>query len=194
MRFLHWIAGLVLAVELPVPIYWLVLHGGIGFWRGRGRTAYGVAVGAAWGLGGWALYHFLRPQLFAATARPLWAIVAGVVLMGADVGVFSLVDAQLGGRRLVGQAELTRSGELAASGLYSRVRHPRYLGMMLGVLGVCLLAGSGRLWLVAAAWWVAALAIIGLEERELRNRFGAAYAAYAERVPALLPLRFGGGK
>ena len=53
MRFLHWFAGLVLAVELPVPIYWLVLHGGIGFWRGRGRAPYWVAVGAAWGLGGW---------------------------------------------------------------------------------------------------------------------------------------------
>jgi protein-S-isoprenylcysteine O-methyltransferase Ste14 len=194
MRFLHWFAGLVLAVELPVPIYWLVLHGGIGFWRGRGRAAYGVAVGAAWGLGGWMLYHFLRPQLFAAMDRPLWAIVAGVVLMGADVAVFSIVETQLGGRRLVGQAELTRSGELAASGLYARVRHPRYLGMMLGVLGVCLLAGSRQMWLVAAVWWVAALAIIRLEERELRNRFGAAYAAYAARVPALLPLRFGAGK
>ena len=194
MRFLHWFAALVLVVELPVPIYWLIMHGGIGFWRGRGRTAYWVAVGAAWGLGGWMLFHFLRPGLFAATDRPLWSIVAGVLLMGADVAILFIVEAEMGGRRLVGQAELTRSGELAVSGLYSHVRHPRYLGMMLGVLGVCLLAGSMKMWLVAAVWWVAALVIIGLEERELRSRFGAAYAAYAERVPALLPIRLGAGK
>ena len=150
---------------------------------------YLVAVGAAWGLGGWMLYHF-RTQLLAATDRPIWAVVSGVVLMVADVAILSIVETELGGRRLVGQAELTRSGELAVRGLYARVRHPRYLGMMLGVLGACLLAGSRPLWLVAALWWIAALIIIRLEECELRNRFGAAYAAYAERVPALLPVRF----
>jgi len=195
MRFLHWFAGLVLVVELPVPIYWLVLHGGLGFWRkrDRGRLPYWLAAGAAWGVGGWMLYHF-RANLFAAGDRPLWAILASVLLMGADVAILFIVETQLGGRRLVGQAELTGSGELAETGLYAWVRHPRYLGMMMGVLGVCLLAGSRQLWLVAAVWWIAALAIIGLEERELRGRFGAAYAAYAKRVPALLPVRFGARK
>ena len=194
MRSIHWFAGLVLAIELPVPIYWLVVHGGIRFWRGRGRAAYWAGVGAAWGLGGWLLYHFLRPQLFAAKDRPLWAVAAGVALMIADVAIFSIAESELGGRRLVGQAELTGSGEVATRGLYAHARHPRYLGMMLGVLGVCVLAGSTPLWIVSALWWLATLAIIRLEERELRNRFGAAYAAYAKRVPALLPIRSGGTK
>ena len=72
MRILHWLAGLILFVEVPVPVYWLVMHGGIGFWRkrDRGRLPYWVAVSAAWGLGGWLLYRFLSPQLFAATDRP----------------------------------------------------------------------------------------------------------------------------
>jgi protein-S-isoprenylcysteine O-methyltransferase Ste14 len=192
MRFIHWFAGLVLAIELPVPIYWLVVHGGIRFWRGRGHAAYWVGVGAAWGLGGWLLYHFLRPQLFAAADRPLWAVVAGATLMIVDVAIFSIAESELGGRRLVGQAELTGTGEVAPRGLYAHVRHPRYLGMILGVLGVCVLAGSTGLWIVSGLWWFATLAIIRLEERELRSRFGAAYAAYAQRVPALLPLRFGG--
>jgi protein-S-isoprenylcysteine O-methyltransferase Ste14 len=56
-------------------------------------------------------------------------------------------------------------------------------------LGVCLVAGSRQLWLVAAVWWIAARVMIGIEERELRDRFGAAYTAYATRVPALLPVR-----
>jgi len=191
MTFLHWFAGLILAVELPVPIYWLVMHGGIAYWRrrDRGRLPYWVAVAAAWGLGGWLLYHYLRPQLFAATDRPMWAMVTGALLMFADVAIFAIAESELGGRRLVGQAELSAKGELAVRGLYAHVRHPRYLGMMLGVLGVCILAGSQRLWIVAVAWWIAALAIIRIEERELRERFGPPYAAYAERVPMLLPLR-----
>jgi protein-S-isoprenylcysteine O-methyltransferase Ste14 len=196
MTFLHWFAGLILAVELPVPIYWLVMHGGIGFWRRRdgGRLPYWVAVGAAWGLGGWLLYHFLRPQLFAATDRPAWSIATGAALMLADVAIFAIAESELGGRRLVGQAELAAKGELAVRGLYAHMRHPRYLGMMLGVLGSCALTGSQRLWIVSAVWWIAALGIIRIEERELRERFGAAYEAYAERVPELLPLRFSARK
>jgi protein-S-isoprenylcysteine O-methyltransferase Ste14 len=63
--------------------------------------------------------------------------------------------------------------------------------MMAAVLGGCVLVGSPTLWVVGGVWLVAALGIIRLEERELRRRFGAAYAAYAQRVPALWPLRFG---
>jgi protein-S-isoprenylcysteine O-methyltransferase Ste14 len=189
MKILHWFAWLVLTVELPVPVYWLIFHGAIRFWRGRGRAAYWVAVGCAWGVGGWTLYHF-RAQLWTVTDRPPWAILAGAVLIGADIAILVIVETQLGGRRLVGQAELAGDGELFVGGLYARVRHPRYLGMILGVLGVCLLAASQLLWMVAALWWIAALVIIWLEERELRARFGAAYIAYAQRVPALLPLLF----
>jgi protein-S-isoprenylcysteine O-methyltransferase Ste14 len=196
MRLLHWFAGLILSVELPVPIYWLVIHGGIAFWRKRncGRLPYWVAVGAAWGLGGCLLYRFLRPQLFAATDRPAWSLIAGAALLLADVAIFSIAESELGGRRLVGQAELSAKGELAVRGMYAHMRHPRYLGMMLGVLGACVLAGSQRLWIVSAVWWIAAMVIIRIEERELRRRFGAAYAAYAERVPMLLPLRFASGR
>src|SRR3990170_3299547 len=172
MGILHWFAGIILAIELPVPIYWLVMHGGISFWRkrDRGRLPYWVAVSAAWGAGGWALYHFLRPGLFAAE-RPGWAIVAGTVLLLSDVAIFAIAESELGGRRLVGQAELSAKGELAMRGMYAHVRHPRYLGMMLGVLGVCVLAGSARLWAVAGVWCVATLAMIRIEEGELRERF-----------------------
>jgi protein-S-isoprenylcysteine O-methyltransferase Ste14 len=194
MRFLHWFGGMILAIELPVPLYWLVMHGAIGFWRRRERGRLPYSVGAAWGAGGWALYHFLRPGLFAATDRPGWAVAIGAALMFADVAIFAIAELEMGGRRLVGQAELAAKGELAVRGLYAHIRHPRYLGMMLGVLGACVLAGSERLWIVAAVWWIAALAIIRIEERELRERFGAAYGAYAARVPMLLPVRFAAGR
>jgi protein-S-isoprenylcysteine O-methyltransferase Ste14 len=68
------------------------------------------------------------------------------------------------------------------------VRHPRYLGMILAVLGASLLGGSQTLWAVFAIWLAIVLAMIWIEDRELRLRFGPAYAAYAQRVPALLPL------
>jgi len=188
MRFLHAVAGLILFVELPIPIYWLILHPFNSFWRNRVRAAFWIAGLTAWTSGGVLLWIY-RPLLLSA-ARPSWnAIAAGLVLIGIEVYLFLRVERELGSRRLVGHAELTGTGEMFTGGLYAHLRHPRYSGMFCAVVGAALLGGSLRLWAVLAAWWVLALIVIRLEERELDARFGPAYAAYRKRVPALLPFR-----
>ncbi len=193
MRALHRLAFVVLAFEMPVPFYWLVLHGGVEFWRKSARLGYLCAVLIAWGGVDSLLFHFradlFRDPLIGPGAPPSWAILTGLLLIGADAILLTIVEMELGGHRLVGHAELTGRGEMTANSLYAWVRHPRYLGMILAVLGACLLGGSPQLWIVAAFWLLIALATIWLEERELRVRFGPAYIAYARRVPALLPLR-----
>ena len=193
MRALQRLAFVVLAFEMPVPFYWLVLHGGVDFWRKRSRVGYLCAVLIAWGGVGSLLYHFraqlFRDPLIGSGAPPVWAIVAGLLMIAADAVLLTTVEMELGGHRLVGHAELTGRGEMTASSLYAWVRHPRYLGMILAVFGACLLGGSVQLWIAATVWLLIALAMIRLEERELRARFGSTYIAYAQRVPALLPLR-----
>lgn len=188
MRFLHPVAGFVLFFELPIPIYWLIIHPFNSFWRNRVRAAFWVAGLTAWIAGGVLLWIF-RPLLLAA-ARPSWvAIAAGLILIGVEVYLFLRVERELGTRRLVGHAELTGTGEMFTGGLYAHVRHPRYTGMFCAVVGAALLAGSLRLWAVLGVWWLLALAVIRLEERELAARFGPAYVAYRKRVPAFLPFR-----
>ena len=191
MSALHRLAFVVLAFEMPVPFYWLVLHVGVDFWRKRSRVGYLCAVLVAWGGVGSLLYHFraqlFRDPLIGSGAPPVWAIVAGLLMIAADAVLLTTVELELGGHRLVGHAELTGRGEMTAGSLYAWVRHPRYLGMILAVLGACLLGGSVQLWIAATVWLFIALAMIRLEERELRARFGSAYIAYAQRVPALLP-------
>src|ERR1700730_2926293 len=188
MRFLHAVAGFVLFFEIPIPIYWLIIHPFNSFWRNRVRAAFWVAGLTAWTAGG-ALLWIFRPLLLAA-ARPSWvAIAAGFTLIGVEIYLFVRVERELGSRRLVGHAELTGTGEMFTGGLYAHVRHPRYTGMFCAVVGAALLAGSLRLWAVLALWWMLALAVIRLEERELAARFGTAYVAYRKRVPAFLPFR-----
>jgi len=188
MRFLHAVAGFILFFELPIPIYWLIIHPFNSFWRNRICAAFWVAGLTAWTSGGVLLWIY-RPLLLSA-ARPSWvAIAAGLVLIGIEVYLFLRVERELGSRRLVGHAELTGTGEMFTGGLYAHVRHPRYSGMFCAVVGATLFGGTLRLWAVLAAWWVLALVVIRLEERELDARFGAAYAAYRKRVPALLPFR-----
>ena len=188
MKFLDWVAAVVLALQFPIPIFWLVVHPLIHFWRRHGKAGYWLAGLPAW-FGVAALLYAFYDRLFASAQAPAWAIALGFALIAADGYVLYRVERELGARRLVGQAEMEGGGELATTGVYARVRHPRYTGMMLSVLGACLMAGTLLLWVVAAVWWVLVLAAVTLEERELRARFGVAYDAYSRRVPRFLPFR-----
>jgi len=188
MRFLHVVAGFVLFFELPIPIYWLILHPFNSFWRSHIRAAFWFAGVTAWTCGGAALWFF-RHSLLAAS-RPSWfAIAAGFSLIAVEGYLFVRVERELGSRRLVGHAELTGTGEMFSGGLYAHVRHPRYAGMFSALLGAALLAGTLLLWIVLALWWPFALIVIRLEELELAARFGPTYEEYRKRVPAFLPFR-----
>ena len=181
------IAIFVLAFEMPVPAYWLILHQPVSFWRKHVRAAFPVAVLTAWGIVDFLLYRF-HLELFRRDSVS-WLALLGLVLIGVDVFTFIKSEAVLGGRRIVGHSELAGSRELIARGLYTRVRHPRYLGMMSGVLGACLIIALPPLWAASLVWLFLALLTIRAEELELHARLGPAYAAYSERVPALLPFR-----
>lgn len=193
MRALHILSAIVIGFEMPVPIYWLILHAPVNFWRRHVRPSYWVAILGAWGVGDWLLYYFRAPLFHGAAfpvgISPFWMRALGLALIAVDIFTLTSVEMELGGSRLVGHAELTGRGQLATRGLYTRVRHPRYLGMMAGVMGGCLLVGTLPMWVLGMLWLVLALGTIQLEERELRVRFGNAYAEYAARVPALLPFR-----
>jgi protein-S-isoprenylcysteine O-methyltransferase Ste14 len=188
MHFLHAVAGFVLFFELPIPIYWLILHPFNSFWRRRVRAAFWFAGLTAWSCGGVVLWHF-RHVLLTVT-RPAWlTIVVGCALIAVEGYLFVRVERELGSRRLVGHTELTGTGEMFSGGLYAHVRHPRYAGMFSAVVGAALLAGTPSLWIVLVVWLPFALVVIRLEEKELAARFGPDYEAYRKRVPAFLPFQ-----
>jgi protein-S-isoprenylcysteine O-methyltransferase Ste14 len=188
MRFLRTVAGFVLFFELPIPIYWLILHPFNSFWRSRIRTAFWFAGLSAWTCGGMLLW-VSRHSLLAAS-RPSWlAIVPGFALISLEGYLLVRVERELGSRRLVGHAELTGKGEMFSGGLYAHVRHPRYAGMFAALLGAALLAGAPLLWIVLSLWCPFAVFVIRLEEVELTARFGSGYEEYRKRVPAFFPFR-----
>jgi len=83
--------------------------------------------------------------------------------------------------------EAQRSGRLAVSGSYARLRHPQYAGLLLVMLGFLLqwptLATLAMFPVLVLVYRRLAIA----EEREVRQRFGAAWDAYAARTPTFLP-------
>jgi protein-S-isoprenylcysteine O-methyltransferase Ste14 len=126
-------------------------------------------------------------ELFRADRPPVWGIIAGFALIVLELWIFRRVHRDLGGERLVGQTELSGGGEIVHRGIYARMRHPRYTGSLLAIVGACILAGTRATWLVAAAWLVLMRIAIALEEREMHDRFGASYEQYCRLVPRFVP-------
>ena len=122
-----WLAALVLFLNLPIPLYWFVVHPRVGFWRRHRKAAYITGLLFSWPpvTGAMAVY---RHELFRPSWPSVWAMVAGLVLIAFEGWIFWRVRRDLGGARLVGQTELSGGGELAQHGIYARIRHPRYVG------------------------------------------------------------------
>lgn len=186
MSSLGWIAAIVLFLQLPIPLYWFVMHPQVNYWRQRQKAGYITGVLLSW-LPVTILIVIFRRELFRADWPPRWEIIAGFTLIAIEAWIFWRVNRDLGARRLVGQTELSGGGEIVHRGIYALIRHPRYIGSFIAILGACLLAATRVMWVVAAVWLVLTRIAIALEERELRNRFGAAYDEYCRRVPRFVP-------
>jgi protein-S-isoprenylcysteine O-methyltransferase Ste14 len=110
----------------------------------------------------------------------------GVVLFAAGCAlriwpVFVLGD------RFSGLVAIQPGHRLVTSGVYGVIRHPSYLGLLVGSLGWGLAFRAGAGVLLAALLIPPLLARIGAEERLLREQFGAEYDAYRARTSRLLP-------
>lgn len=188
MTALGWLAAVVLFLQLPIPLFWFVVHPRVNFWRRHQAAGYITGVILSWGPVTACLILFRR-ELFRFNWPPAWSILIGLVLIIFEGWIFWRVKRDLGAARLVGKTELSGGGELVNMGIYARIRHPRYVGSLIAILGACFLAGARVMWIIAGVWWLLTLLAIALEERELRARFGAAYEEYCRRVPRFLPLR-----
>ncbi len=78
-------------------------------------------------------------------------------------------------------------GELVKEGIYSRIRHPQYLGILLIASGFLIQWPSLT---TLFMWPILILAYYKLamrEERELERQFGEEFLEYREKVPAFIP-------
>ena len=188
MTFLGWIAAAVLFLQLPIPLFWFVVHPRVNFWRRHQMAGYLTGGLLSWGPVTVCLILF-RHDLFRRDWPPAWGVMVGLALIVFEGWIFWRVKRDLGAARLVGKTELSGGGEVVHRGIYARLRHPRYVGSFIAILGACFLAGTRGMWIVAAVWTLLTLLAIAMEERELRTRFGAAYEEYCRRVPRFFPLR-----
>lgn len=182
-----WLAAVVLFLQLPIPLYWFVVHPFRAYWKRHPRAVYVVGLSCSWLPVTVALVAFHR-ELFTHSWPSSGALTAGISLIVLEVWVFWRVHRDLGTARLVGKTELAGTGEIERGGIYSRMRHPRYTASFLAIVGACLLAGTKEVWAAAATWLLLMSVVIAFEEREMHARFGVAYEDYCNKVPRFWPL------
>lgn len=128
---------------------------------------------------------WLTARFLPVSQRSFWAACGALLTL---VGLLFTVWARIYiGRNWSGVVTIKADHELVTGGPYGLVRHPIYSGLTLAFIGSALAVGEWRGVLAVILALSAIAHRIRVEERFMREQFGAAYEAYAQRVRALIP-------
>ena len=191
MNTARYVVALMIVVAMPLAVgYWFLIHPFIAFWRKLGRAPTFTIVFGLWVMSAYGIVQMADTILSIefGTNYFLWPL--ALVLYGVSVRIEIACRKHLKFKTLVGAPELAsdgRGGELLSEGIYGRVRHPRYVSIMLGITAFALFANYLASYILLPLSAVGLYLVTVLEERELRARFGDEYVRYSERVPRFFP-------
>ncbi len=119
---------------------------------------------------------------------PFGVVLATLLLVG-GLGLYTAAIVALG-ERFTDRVDLVAGHRLETAGIYARVRHPGYLGILLLALGYTIAFGSVLGLLAGGAALYGALRLrIRVEDAALEEALGEPYRAWRARTGALWPRR-----
>jgi protein-S-isoprenylcysteine O-methyltransferase Ste14 len=198
MNTVRYLLAAFLVISLPpLFLYWLLIHPFVDFWRGKGigatYTAVLTIIGAAM-VGLFSIRHDLLTADFGTNYLLLTLGVLSLILSGL---MRFAIQKHLSIKTLLGFPEIAPDRfprELITDGIYARMRHPRYVQLLMALTGYALIANYLAAYLAVALWVPGVYLIALLEEKELRAHFGDIYDEYCLKVPRFLPKLRGDSK
>ena len=127
---------------------------------------------------GWLDYRLLP------NAPARW--IAGLALTAFGIGLSIWARLTLGSN-WSGVVTLKKGHELIRAGLYRRIRHPIYAGVLLGMIGTAMIRGHLRGWLGFAVVWATFYFKARREERFLHEEFGQGFEEHKRNTGMFLP-------
>lgn len=195
METVRYYFAFALLCGLPyVIIGWSIIHPLARFWRRIG--GYYASILSFSVLGGIIVIIniYKRDLLAIDLGNNIFLVILSVIIWSAGL-IFRLKYLKsLTYSILTGKPEIFKDeypGKLLTEGVYSKIRHPRYLQIFLVFLGFAIYANYLMPYIFLFVYSVFMPFVIFLEERELRERFGTEYQSYCNKVPyRLIPLIF----
>jgi protein-S-isoprenylcysteine O-methyltransferase Ste14 len=137
----------------------------------------------------------VSPRAFGLHESHLWAnVIARLGLISLERAVYLVTVVSVGllatGVMIVamGWYHVYRGkGELVTKGIYSRLRHPQYLGLILIIVAFAVQWPTLPTLLMGPILIIVYVWLAGREDHALEERFGAAFLAYRRRVPGFWP-------
>jgi protein-S-isoprenylcysteine O-methyltransferase Ste14 len=161
----------------------------VDYWRARAGSPYKVLV-AVWILMWVGAGTLTAPWRGVVIYERWWIWIPASILIGVGVLLYKLSGSGFSPKQLYGLPEIVAGNQeqrLVTTGIRARVRHPVYLGHLCEMLAWSVGTGLVVCWVLTGFAMVTGAVMIRMEDAELGRRFGEEYAAYRERVPAVLP-------
>ena len=189
----HFAAMMTVVVALPLFLSWLLIHPLASVWRKLGGFTYIFVlfflVGTISGIN--KLYNVQGDLIYFGTNYITDWLSFPCFILAVVMAFFYYKYLDLG--ILIGLPEITKDnypGTLLTKGIYSKIRHPRYVGAFFFVLGLAFLANAPVPYIVTFFLIPLIYVIVIFEEKELKKRFGLEYEKYCQKVPRFFPKIF----
>ena len=187
MDTVRYVLAYITVVFIPfVYVLWPLVHPFANYWRKiNPRQIYGIffllLVATIF-----TLSHFVEFLIGTDYGFNLFLTIAGVSCWVVSTVIRIKRRKYLTVKILLGFPEVSKEGypgKLLTEGIYSKIRHPRYLEMMVANIGSALVVNMLGVYIIVALLIPALYITILLEERELIDRFGDDYVEYSKSVP-----------
>jgi protein-S-isoprenylcysteine O-methyltransferase Ste14 len=170
-------------------LFWLMIHPFADRWRARRRSPYLVLL-PVW-IAMWSgMATVTAPWREVTLYRADWEWIPAILLLAMGFLIYSRSGKNFTAKQLGGLPEIdsrNREQRLVTNGIRARVRHPVYLAHLCEMLAWSVGTGLAVCWGLTAFAAVAGALMIRMEDAELEQRFGDAYRAYRNSVPAVIP-------
>jgi protein-S-isoprenylcysteine O-methyltransferase Ste14 len=181
------------AALIALTIVLLALTGAALFTAGNLSSGEREDRGNRWVLIAFAVLGLLGAFLPAYTDRRNFLTIDGDLMRWIGIVLFALGGTLriwpvfVLGRRFSGLVAIQPEHELVTGGIYGVIRHPSYLGLIIGSLGWALVFRSAIGVLITVLTIVPLIARIRAEETLLHSHFGETYDAYRRHTSRLIP-------
>jgi len=186
----YYIALVMTVVSPPMILTWFLVHPFAHWWRRVGVTRTYIILGTLIIMTMAGIFAIREPLLKVHYGVKMPLVALSAVLFAIAMYIGFRLRRHLSVRAMIGVPEVSpdeKNRRLITEGIYSRIRHPRYVEVGFGVAATALFTNYLICYILFLVYIPTIYFVVLIEERELRQRFGKAYDDYCRTVPRFIP-------